>query len=95
MNGQDQNQRLSPQALQSALRTGLKMLNDDEVRTPNAWNRDLLALEGIFVAIMSGNLELKPTEKGKVEEPKPFPRNSGADPEDLIEGEEDPAGGPE
>ena len=49
---------LSPQQITEALRTGLKMLTAEDIKTPNAWNGDLSALTGICLAILDGRMEL-------------------------------------
>lgn len=81
MNGEEQNQ----QAVQSALQTGLKMLNSEAVSTPNAWNRDLAQLEQLMIGLLSGNLMIipgpnaQPAGAGSSDGGKPPPPPPGDD----------------
>lgn len=91
MNGEQQNPnqgqpgQLNQQAVQSALQTGLKMLNSDQISTPNAWNRDLTQLEQIIVGLLSGQLRIIPGANAQTMpqqpggEPPPPPPPSGQD----------------
>jgi len=56
--------------LEQALHTGLKMLRDDNVRTPNSWNRDLIVLDDIIRSLLAGQLEINVV--GEPESPEPL-----------------------
>jgi hypothetical protein len=51
---------LEQQQIASAVRTGLKMLSSDEIRTPNSWNADLTNLQNILLGIAHNQLLLQP-----------------------------------
>jgi len=63
-----QPQSVSPQAVEAALRTGMKLLTSEVIDTPNAWNKDLGTLQDILGSLLVGQLVLAPP-KG-LEEPK-------------------------
>jgi len=55
--------KLTQQQVQGALKTGFKMLTSTEISTPNAWNRDLIALEELIVAMLSGQIKLSSADE--------------------------------
>ena len=50
------------QNVRQAINTTLKMLTAEDISTPNAWNGDLATMQGILVAVVQGQWELKPVE---------------------------------
>ena len=50
---------MTQKVVERAIETGLKLLEADDVFTPNAWNKDLASLEQVLLGVLAGQLELR------------------------------------
>jgi hypothetical protein len=91
MNNQQAQPQPNPQ-VQSAIETGIKMLQSETISTPNAWNKDLTQLEQVLIGLLTGKLTLRMESPTAAATQKPFKRpETGA--AGLEDGEENPADG--
>ncbi len=67
---------LNGQQLTAAVQVGLKMLQSEDISSPNAWRTDLGLLEQILVGLLTNKLRIIPTAPQVPAKPdlKPFPR---------------------
>lgn len=78
MNDTTENQSAINTQVRKAIGTGLKMLNSEDICTPNAWNKDLTILDQILQDLVFGRLiitdapkteiQKKPEDSGKIDE---------------------------
>lgn len=61
---------INEQEANSAIVTGLKMLNSEKIMTPNAWNIDLANLQKMLAMILSGAIKVGPASTDDAGAPK-------------------------
>lgn len=81
MNGDNIQQSLSNQEIQSALQTTMQMLRSDDVKTPNSWNNDLANMEKMILGMLSGQLRIIPAGPPEGAQPPAGPTTGNMPPE--------------